>query len=116
MKLMKVECTGWRYCMSCPIIVDIPGCFEMQNNKQMFKGSYSAGLSYHFRLGGSKGNSRFASLCINCGKCEQHCPQDIPIREKLKGVQKEFEIVFTRPYAWLIRKVMSRMGRKHISG
>ncbi|MBR3289470.1 MAG: 4Fe-4S dicluster domain-containing protein, partial [Clostridia bacterium] len=26
----------------------------------------------------------FATRCIGCGKCEQHCPQEIPICEKLK--------------------------------
>jgi len=29
--------------------------------------------------------------CVGCGKCEQHCPQNIPIREKLKEAQKELE-------------------------
>ncbi|MDW8104024.1 MAG: 4Fe-4S dicluster domain-containing protein, partial [Armatimonadota bacterium] len=27
---------------------------------------------------------RKADACIDCGECEQHCPQHIPIREQLR--------------------------------
>ncbi|MBD5146012.1 MAG: 4Fe-4S binding protein, partial [Ruminococcus sp.] len=30
----------------------------------------------------------FASQCVGCGKCEQHCPQHINIREKLKEADR----------------------------
>ena len=30
----------------------------------------------------------FASQCVGYGKCEQHCPQSIPIRKKLKEADK----------------------------
>ena len=36
-------------------------------------------------------NSAAASMCVGCGKCEQHCPQSIAIREQLKLAQKELE-------------------------
>ena len=29
--------------------------------------------------------------CIECGKCEKHCPQGISIREELKNVKGLFE-------------------------
>ena len=29
--------------------------------------------------------------CIGCGKCEQHCPQHIQIRQELKAVKKTLE-------------------------
>ena len=32
-----------------------------------------------------------ASLCVKCGKCEQQCPQCLPIRENLELVKKELE-------------------------
>lgn len=34
---------------------------------------------------------RKASDCIKCGKCEQVCPQHLPIRQLLEDVAKEFE-------------------------
>ena len=36
-------------------------------------------------------NSTAASNCVQCGKCEKHCPQQIPIRQKLQEAQKELE-------------------------
>ncbi len=86
---MKVGCTGCGYCTPCPRNVDIPGCFAAYNRK------YSEGklwaLVDYFMCTSLRPNSTAASNCINCGKCEKHCPQGIKIREELKNVQKEFE-------------------------
>jgi predicted aldo/keto reductase-like oxidoreductase len=30
------------------------------------------------------------SSCVECGKCESHCPQGISIREELKNVRAIF--------------------------
>ncbi|MDY6281252.1 MAG: 4Fe-4S binding protein [Roseburia faecis] len=32
-----------------------------------------------------------ASLCVGCGRCEQHCPQSIPIRAMLRGAAADLE-------------------------
>ena len=32
-----------------------------------------------------------ASLCRQCGKCEQHCPQGIAVRKELKQVVRHME-------------------------
>ena len=36
-------------------------------------------------------DSSAASNCIGCGKCEQHCPQHIHIREELQNAKRELE-------------------------
>ncbi len=35
-RLMKVDCTGCRYCMPCPAGVNIPECFAFYNNTAFF--------------------------------------------------------------------------------
>ena len=83
---MKVECSGCGYCMPCPNGVDIPGCFELYNTAYMYEDTDHAKQVYGFvtRSGGE------ASRCLECGKCEELCPQCIPIPEKLKEVGRLF--------------------------
>lgn len=82
----KVGCTGCRYCMPCPKGVDIPGNFYFYNLMYIDKKS-SARFEFAQSMGMRK-EPGFASQCIECGKCEQHCPQHIAIREKLKEADK----------------------------
>ena len=78
----KVGCTGCRYCMPCPQGVDIPGAFRCYNT--MYIESKHEGRFQYAQTVGLTRTPAFASQCIGCGKCEKHCPQEIPIREKLK--------------------------------
>ena len=82
----KVGCTGCRYCMPCPKGVDIPGNFYYYNLMYMEKKN-PARFEFAQNMGMRK-EPGFASQCIGCGKCEQHCPQHISIREKLKEADK----------------------------
>ena len=75
-------CTGCRYCMPCPMDIDIPGYFYYYNLMYMEKKS-PARFEFAQNLGIRK-KPGFATQCIGCGKCEKHCPQHISIREELK--------------------------------
>lgn len=86
---LRVGCTGCRYCMPCPFGVDIPGSFHALNMKAS-EGWFS-GLKQYVMCTVLRSTPSNASLCRKCGKCEQHCPQSIPIREKLTEVTKELE-------------------------
>ena len=84
----KVPCTGCRYCMPCPKGVDIPGNFFFWN--LMYMEEKKSGGRFEFaRAVGIQREPGFASQCIGCGKCEQHCPQSIQIREMLKKADKD---------------------------
>ncbi len=82
----KVGCTGCRYCMPCPKGVDIPGAFRCYN--AMYIESKHEGRFQYAQTVGLTKEPAFASQCVGCGKCEQHCPQNIPIREKLKEADR----------------------------
>ncbi len=82
----RVGCTGCRYCMPCPRGVDIPGAFRCYN--AMFTESKSQGRFQYAQTVGLTKEPAFATQCIGCGKCERHCPQSLPIREKLKEADK----------------------------
>lgn len=82
----KVGCTECRYCMPCPKNVNIPAIFRCYN--LMYTENKASGRKEYYQTVALNGDPSFASQCIQCGKCEQHCPQHIPIREKLKEADK----------------------------
>ena len=86
---MKVGCTGCGYCMPCPKKVDIPGTFSAYN--KLYTDGKFIGLKEYVMCTLLRKDSTSASNCIECGKCEQHCPQHIEIRKQLKNAKKELE-------------------------
>ena len=98
---LKVECTGCAYCMPCHAGVNIPMCFNYYNDKHVF-GESTVG-KYMGMLGGMDGGkTSYASLCKDCGKCEKHCPQHIPIRKALKEVSREMEAFYFKPVVHMV--------------
>ncbi len=100
---MKVGCTGCGYCTPCPKNVDIPGTFAAYN-RMYTEGKLRALVEYAMCTAFRK-TSTAASNCVGCGKCEGHCPQQLPIREHLKQAEKELEIPIYR----LARKVVEKL-------
>ena len=88
-KKVKIPCTGCRYCMPCPKNVDIPGCFSAYNHSRTQ--SLYVGLKEYMQCIVLRKNYTGVSNCVGCGKCEQHCPQGIKVREELKYIKKRFE-------------------------
>ena len=83
-----IPCTGCRYCTDgCPQHIAIPDLFATMNSKQLHH-RWNADFYYN-EVHTAPG--RRASDCVKCGKCEQVCPQHLPIRQLLEDVAKEFE-------------------------
>ncbi len=82
-----IQCTGCRYCVDgCPMNIPIPDIFSCMNGKKVWN---SWTYSYYYSVCTSgKGK---ALDCIECGACENICPQHLPIRELLKDCSKEFD-------------------------
>jgi predicted aldo/keto reductase-like oxidoreductase len=112
-KIMKVGCTGCRYCMPCPAGVNIPACFESYNNVHMGDGM-AAKAKYMINLGGGldgKSPKGFASQCKSCNKCVKVCTQHIDIPARLKEVSKELESPGMKAMFFIARPVMSAYMR-----
>jgi len=78
--LSPIPCTDCKYCMPCPSGVTIPGIFSIYNAYKMYGDEAGAKRSYNQF---TKPENR-ADQCVECGQCEQACPQQIEIIDWLK--------------------------------
>ena len=82
-----VPCTGCRYCTEvCPMGIQIPRIFEVLNSYKTYGNLVGSKRTYGFI--GADGR---ASNCIECGACEDTCPQHLPIRDLLIEVSAHFD-------------------------
>jgi predicted aldo/keto reductase-like oxidoreductase len=88
-KMSPVPCTGCGYCQPCQQGVDIPSIFRFYNNGIMYDNLRQARFYYNFPVA-IKPEHR-ADHCIECGECEEACPQKVPVIEWLKKVHAELD-------------------------
>ena len=84
---VKNGCTGCRYCMPCPVGVDIPGSFKAWNNYYMYENYNDVKWDWEHEIG----EAHQPKNCVKCGKCEAACPQKISIREDLQKAQADLD-------------------------
>jgi hypothetical protein len=65
--------------------VAIPRIFAYYNNVFIYNNRDQSASNYQKLV--TKAND--VSQCVECGACEQSCPQNIPIIEKLKEAHQE---------------------------
>ena len=82
-----VDCTSCKYCMPCPVGVNIPENFWAYNHDSLFDDFGKA----KYWITGWLNKEQRASNCIECGQCEERCPQNISIREHLKNIAIRYE-------------------------
>ena len=83
-RLQLVPCTNCGYCLPCPSGVNIPRNFAIRNSLAMFPDSSTARMEYNRWMAAEQR----ASACTDCGRCVPLCPQQIPIPERLKEVDR----------------------------
>lgn len=83
-KRIKVGCTGCEYCLPCPQNVAIPSIFQMYNNVYVYGTERESKEAYKRLIDSQKD----ASQCVECGACQQACPQHLEIIQFLKDADK----------------------------
>lgn len=76
-----IPCTGCRYCMECPAGVDIPKVFSIYNQYCIDKKMEGFKTSREYME-----ESKWASHCVGCKKCMEHCPQGIQIPQRMAEI------------------------------
>lgn len=78
--LSPVACTHCEYCLPCPSDVLIPQIFEIYNNSMMYDQQERGQRAYQNQIA----EASRADACIECGTCEDLCPQHLTIIDYLK--------------------------------
>lgn len=77
-------CRRCGYCAPCTVGINIPSNFLFDNYLNHYEGLGE------WAKGRYEGMDKHAGDCIECGVCETRCPYNLPIRDMLKKVAKDF--------------------------
>jgi predicted aldo/keto reductase-like oxidoreductase len=105
-ELGNFVCRQCGKCLPCPAGIDIPkvflveGAFDRQVMDGIDRGEEEN--KWRYTLAHWYGNERWAKslyedlavkpdACIDCGKCEERCPYNIPVRKRIRDIQKKIE-------------------------
>ena len=80
----KGDCTYCKHCAPCPVGIDIAKVNQLMDKAQQ-AGKVTDELAAEY-----KALEHHASECVGCGQCEERCPFDVPVREKMKETAKVF--------------------------
>lgn len=83
-KVNDIPCTGCRYCMDCPMGVDIPEIFAIYSRLKIFGKDKSFVEDYKEVMENGNGEEH----CVGCQQCMNHCPQSIEIPDKLAMIHR----------------------------
>jgi len=82
LRTTPIPCTQCGYCLPCPNGVNITRNFGLYNDGRIHEDPGTSRLLYARFLT----EDERASACVQCGACEEKCPQKIPIREWMPKV------------------------------
>ena len=76
----QIACTACEYCLPCTVEINIPKVFSMWNNAYLYDEAEKSKKAYQEYLKDGVN----PEACIECGKCENICPQSLEIIEGLR--------------------------------
>jgi hypothetical protein len=79
---IAIPCSKCNYCMPCPNGLNIPANFEFFNYARLFDDVAGARYKYQIFLT----EAQRSGACIDCGTCEELCPQKIAISDWMPKV------------------------------
>ena len=83
----RIGCTACHYCTpGCPVGMHIPEIFSVMNVYRTYGDLDLARHDYSWRPEGP-----LASECIQCGQCEEACPQHLPVISLLQEAASKLE-------------------------
>lgn len=78
-------CTSCGYCMPCPADIKIPQMMTIIHTAKMLQLKENAKKEFRWHVYEDKETpSAHPSKCLECGQCEQKCPQKLNITDHLK--------------------------------
>ena len=87
-RMADTYCTGCEYCLPCPQGVNIPRVFRLFNEARVYGFLEHSRRQYGYWVESPRDDSMPADACVECGVCEDRCPQHIPIRRQLKEAHR----------------------------
>jgi len=89
-KFSELYCTGCNYCQPCPVNINIPKIFNMYTYHNVY-GLTAAAKNELSEYKKNAQNGALPEACIDCGACEDKCPQNLKIRTELNRVIRILE-------------------------
>ena len=83
-RMADTYCTGCNYCQPCPEEVNIPRIFKLYNDARVYGFDDRAREHYADWRENLPDGGLQADACVECGQCEEACPQYIPIKRQLQ--------------------------------
>jgi len=86
-RLIRASCTGCRYCLPCPMKLQIPDLLNYYNEWFLYGQNPKVQADFNMFIN----PKARPSACSGCRACEEKCPQQLPISDIMKEMAELFE-------------------------
>jgi hypothetical protein len=87
-RLGRGYCYGCDYCLPCPAEINIPAILSLLEKQKRIDWEWPQYRQRYAQF------ERTVDDCIDCGECEEACPQHLPVRELLREAKANLQQPF----------------------